>query len=224
MEHIEKPSYYSVTPASVRYAPITPGARLIFGEISALCNKEGYCWASNEYFAKLYGVDPRTITRCIAQLVKMGFIHVENSKSRHRQIYLDIDKNVALHRQKSPSDIDKNVQQNNIYNKPRKNIVEASSTPSIFSIKNEQKKMEENERRDINIIALYLEYRGKQLADKIINAKQLSLFIKRHLKSAGQLMRAEYTNDQIVDAFNAVKVKYKDIDWTLETVTKELTK
>ena len=219
----EKPAYYAIIPASVRYADITAGAKLLFGEISALTNKEGYCWASNAYFAKLYKVDTRTITRCIAQLVKIGAIIVEDGANEQRKIYSCLDKNVTVPRQKSPSSLDKNVQHNTIANTKKKTIAETSSA-RVFSFSEEKKKLEDNERRDLNIIALFMEYRAKSLQGKVKTPLQLTYFIKRHLRAAKQLKEAEYTDEQLLSAFDAVSVKYRDIDWTLETVGKELTK
>ena len=47
-------SYYAIIPANVRYDPdLTPNAKLLYGEITALTNDKGYCWASNNYFANL---------------------------------------------------------------------------------------------------------------------------------------------------------------------------
>lgn len=58
----ERPSYYAIIPAGVRYDQRLPqGAKLLYGEITSLSNKNGYCWASNDYFAKLYAVSNRTI-------------------------------------------------------------------------------------------------------------------------------------------------------------------
>lgn len=74
----EKKSYYAIIPANVRYdADLTPNAKLLYGEITALCNEKGYCWASNEYFSKLYGVSKSSITRWVSALVNKGYIFNE---------------------------------------------------------------------------------------------------------------------------------------------------
>lgn len=76
-----QPNYYAIIPANVRYSQIPPNAKLLYGEITALCNKEGYCWATNGYFAELYGVKEYSITRWIADLVKAEFITMEVDKA-----------------------------------------------------------------------------------------------------------------------------------------------
>ena len=60
----EHRSYYAIIPANVRYDQrLKPNTKLLYGEITALCNERGFCWAGNEYFADLYGVNKETISR-----------------------------------------------------------------------------------------------------------------------------------------------------------------
>jgi hypothetical protein len=64
----------------------------LFGEISALSNKEGFCWASNNYFAALYEVDPSAVSKWIKCLADAGFIRLEYSFNNYgvklRKIFL----------------------------------------------------------------------------------------------------------------------------------------
>lgn len=73
----EQPNYYSIIPAIVRYDDnICSNAKLLYGEITALCNKQGFCWANNKYFADIYKTSIRTIQRWIEQLNQQGYIIV----------------------------------------------------------------------------------------------------------------------------------------------------
>ncbi len=85
-----QPAYYAIIPASVRYHPsLPPAAKLLFGEITALCSVQGYCWAQNPYFIALYGVDRSTVKRWLSALAAAGFITVEyNRQTGERRIYL----------------------------------------------------------------------------------------------------------------------------------------
>ena len=76
---MSKPNYYAILPANIRYhSSLTANEKILYCEITALACKEGYCWATNKYFATLYGVSTRTITRWIARLNDLGFISIEN--------------------------------------------------------------------------------------------------------------------------------------------------
>lgn len=71
-------AYYAIIPANVRYDPELPAnAKLLYGEITALCNERGYCWASNQYFAELYNVSIRTVQMWVKQLTERGYVQIE---------------------------------------------------------------------------------------------------------------------------------------------------
>lgn len=74
----EQPAYWGVIPAPVRYDDSIPAnAKLLYGEISALCDIKGFCWAKNDYFAELFGWSPDTVTRLIRKLRDAGYLAVE---------------------------------------------------------------------------------------------------------------------------------------------------
>ena len=74
----ERPNYYAIIPANIRYdADLTANAKLLYGEITALCNEKGYCWATNEYFANLYGVSKTSISKWISSLIQKEYIFSE---------------------------------------------------------------------------------------------------------------------------------------------------
>ena len=80
-----KPNYYAIIPAEVRYSEkLSPNSKLLYGEITCLTNKEGYCWAQNQYFADLYKVHKKTVSKWISELEKAGFVKskVKRNKSK----------------------------------------------------------------------------------------------------------------------------------------------
>lgn len=79
MDTNEKPSYWAVIPASVRYdEELSPSAKLLYAEISSLTGETGYCYASNQYFAVLYHLSERTIIRLLKELRDHGYIRIED--------------------------------------------------------------------------------------------------------------------------------------------------
>ena len=75
---MEKPSYYAIIPANVRYnKSICPHAKLLYGEITALCNKNGKCWASNRYFSELYNVSTTSISKWFRELKECGYVKID---------------------------------------------------------------------------------------------------------------------------------------------------
>lgn len=93
---VERPGYYAVIPADVRYDEnIPPNAKLLYGEISALIGAEGFCYATNSYFMKIYGFSDPTISRLISSLEQHGYIKRELERDAsgqvvRRKIYLGV--------------------------------------------------------------------------------------------------------------------------------------
>ena len=126
-----KKSYYAIIPAEVRYdEELPPNAKLLYGEITSLCNEKGYCWATNQYFADLYKVSKITVSRWISTLYKKGYIAVETLYKEgtkeiiERHLYIvntPINKNVNRYIQNDlegineivNTPINKNVKDNN---------------------------------------------------------------------------------------------------------------
>jgi len=70
-----KPNYYAVIPAEVRYSKnLTPNAKLLYAEITALCNMNGKCTASTQYFCRLYEVSRVSIQKWLKNLEDNNYI------------------------------------------------------------------------------------------------------------------------------------------------------
>ena len=83
-------SYYAILTANVRYDKrISFRQKVLFAEITALTHAKGHCFASNSYFAKLYDVQPETISRDISALKQAGYITVfiDKEDGNKRRIY-----------------------------------------------------------------------------------------------------------------------------------------
>jgi len=74
----DKKSYYAIIPADVRYCKdLKANEKLLYGEITALTNDKGFCYASNSYFANLYNVSKVSVSNWISNLEKNKFIRLE---------------------------------------------------------------------------------------------------------------------------------------------------
>jgi len=95
-------NYYATIPATVRYDDeLTSSEKLFYGEITALSNRYGYCFANNNYFSKLYKVAERTITRWINKLEEKGYItrmviYGNNNEFKERRLYLKQNLSVGV--------------------------------------------------------------------------------------------------------------------------------
>lgn len=136
-EFQERPSYYAILPASVRYdKQLKPLERLLYAEITSLCNKYGFCYATSGYFAELYGVTRVHISNCVSHLQKCGYIRVEIDKEagNFRKIFIEtlvnnnlqalVNNNLQGCKQEFTSPCKQKFTQNNInnYTIPSKDI------------------------------------------------------------------------------------------------------
>lgn len=117
-------SYYAVIPATIRYDErLKPAEKLLYGEITDLTNKLGYCYASNRYFANLYNVTLHTVSQWISHIEMLGYIKVElirdNKKAiKERRVHIIdnpyVQKNTYPYVLKNTEPMYKKVQENNI--------------------------------------------------------------------------------------------------------------
>lgn len=88
---VDKPSFYAILPADVRYAEdLTSLQKILYAEITALTNKEWYCYAGNSYFAELYKKDPTWVSKTISDMQKKWYLQItrENESWFVRKIYV----------------------------------------------------------------------------------------------------------------------------------------
>ncbi|MEE0473740.1 MAG: helix-turn-helix domain-containing protein [Holdemanella biformis] len=187
MEERQK-SYYAIIPANVRYdKDLAPNAKLLYGEITTLCNEKGYCWASNQYFAELYGVSVLSIKRWVNSLVNKGYVYrtltyKPNSKEVDKRI-LSIDSGIkidttSVQKCYDPSikndasssiknDTDNNTSINNINEYKEKNI-KKESVNSVISSYTENKDLQD-------ALHGFVEMRNKARKPLTVRAMKLSL-------------------------------------------------
>ena len=110
---MDTPGFWSVLPAHVRYnKKLSDFAKILFSEITALSNKDGYCTASNGTLGEWHDKDPKTISRVISKLRDEKLIRVEIQKSKvgtYRRIYAICANAAVGGTQKSQEGSDKKV-------------------------------------------------------------------------------------------------------------------
>ena len=71
---------WAILPAAVRYDKSLPAnAKLIYAEIAAKTNEEGFCFCHNQHFADKFGLKPDTVSSLIKRLSDAGFIIIDVS-------------------------------------------------------------------------------------------------------------------------------------------------
>ncbi len=174
-----KPAYYAVIPASVRYDDAIPAnAKLLYGELSALAEESGYCYASNQYFANLYKVSERAISGWISALKKGKYIAVQVKKARNgqvqqRKIFLEAAFRVST---------EDGQPVENIFHTPGKNFPEG--VEKIFvenNTSNNIKKENKKEKNSFDPKPVFVEWIDKTLPKYITDETSLTTRNKNRL-------------------------------------------
>jgi hypothetical protein len=132
-------AYYAVIPANVRYDKELPAnAKLLYGEITALSNESGCCWATNQYFAELYGVSKKSISIWINLLKDKDYITVKieykkGSKEIIKRYLQPMEKNFYTYGRKVPYPMEEKVKENNTSINNKKKIYKRKVVPEWFN-------------------------------------------------------------------------------------------
>jgi|MDSW01.2.fsa_nt_gb hypothetical protein len=118
-EKINSPTYYAIIPSNVRYSDLKPNAKLLYGEITALSNKHGFCFATNNYFAELYNVSKNTVSVWLRQLKEKNFIEIEIIYNDKKQV---IKRNISIIKNNNTPIIKKDNCNNTSINNTSNNI------------------------------------------------------------------------------------------------------
>ena len=92
-----RPGYWAVLPTAVRYDDRIPAsAKVLYAELSALAEADGYCWAGNDYFAKVFQMTEKSIREQLHALDEAGYIRIEEERGNHhvlltRRIYVGLN-------------------------------------------------------------------------------------------------------------------------------------
>ena len=161
MEEDIRANYYAIIPAYIRYnKELKFGERLMYGEITALSNKSGYCYASNKYFADLYGVSQSTISRWISHLAELNSIDVQIIRNEKKEI---IERRLYITDTPYMQNCTYPYTQNNQYpirKKSKENIINNNMLDSLFNyiIKKEKQIPKEFSNYELQILELLNKY------------------------------------------------------------------
>jgi len=80
--------YYAIIPGNILDDPdLSASEKIMYAEISALANRRGFCWASNDFFAAKFNASKRSVARWMSSMKSKGYIRVETSGPT-RRIYI----------------------------------------------------------------------------------------------------------------------------------------
>lgn len=134
MNEENKIGYYAIIPATVLFNEnLKANEKLLYAVITALSNKEGYCFASNSYLGDLFNAKPHTISEWVSHLSKLGFVYVDIVRN---------EKNEIIRRRIYPNDTPYTINKTYPYSinttegmsqKPQDNIISINKIDRLFN-------------------------------------------------------------------------------------------
>lgn len=230
-----KIGYYAIIPSTILFnKEIKPNEKLLYAVITVLSNKEGYCYASNSYLAKLLNAEPHTISKWVSHLKGLGFVCLEiikNDKGEiiQRRIYpndtpytINRTYPYAINRTEGMS---QKGQYNNIIDNNINNKIDRLFN-YILNKENEIPKEFEDVEYDEIIIALKrydmyypkesIEYMQEENLDKI---KTITYIIALIVKNKLFYLANKVSRDKLIQIYNECKNRqneYEDTDNKIE--------
>ncbi|WP_314811837.1 helix-turn-helix domain-containing protein [Fusobacterium pseudoperiodonticum] len=154
---MEAPGYYGILPANVRYDKnLKPMEKIMYSELTALSNKNGYCNASNSYFAELYEVHKNTVGLWINHLEKLGYIKsqliYEGKEIKERRIFITpINEKIDTYQLKDLDPINEKID-TPINEKIEDNNTSINNTRLIITNNNNLKNIIENQEEKEKVV------------------------------------------------------------------------
>ena len=229
MNENNKIGYYAIIPSTILF-----NEKLLYAVITVLSNKEGYCYASNGYLARLLNAQPHTISKWVSHLKELGFVCldiIKNDKGEiiQRRIYPNdtpytINKTYpyAINRTEGMSQKGQynNIIDNNINNKIDRLfnyiIDKENEIPNEFIDVEYDEIITALKRYDMYYTKESIEYMSKENLNKI---KEITYTIALIVKNKLFYLTKKVSRDKLIQVYNDCKnrqASYKDTDNQIE--------
>ena len=199
----EKPNYYAIIPANVRYdETLKLGEKMMYGEITSLTFKTGECWASNNYFARLYKVSPQAISKWIKTLEKQKYITISYEKEGNRTLKRII-KMVSTDIDRVSTQVDRGINSSlEGYQQEIKENNTSNNNTSINNIKENVKRKDYFEDEELNnLFYEFLEQRKKQ---KAVNSDRAIKLLLNKLEPYDDDIKKQMIEQSILNSWKGI--------------------
>lgn len=231
MSDENKIGYYAIIPSTILFnKKIKANEKLLYAVITVLSNKEGYCFASNKYLARLFNAQPHTISKWVSHLRELGFIYldiIKNDKGEiiQRRIYPN-DTPYTINRT-YPYSIDRTegMSPKGQYNNIIDNNINNNKIDRLFNYILDEEKEIPKEFIDVDyneiIVALKryemlyskesIEYLSKENVDKI---KDITYIIALMVKNKVFYLSNKVSRDKLIQLYNDCKNRENQYEGT----------